>query len=172
MKITNKPDQVIVEHEGLTFVFNFNTLYKDILKSDILKYISLQELRQLFLVGTPNNIKEFLQKKIEFYDSSSEVNSFIYKGKQYWLDKQQRSCMKTVAESGLENIEIVFGDITITLPSEFIKQFILQLEVYAYKCFVVTAKHYQNISELYNPEDIINYDYTKGYPEKITFNYE
>jgi hypothetical protein len=41
MKITNKPDQVIVEHEGLTFVFNFNTLYKDILKSDILKYISL-----------------------------------------------------------------------------------------------------------------------------------
>jgi hypothetical protein len=32
---------------------------------------------------------------------------------------------------------------------------------------VVTAKHYQNISELYNPEDIINYDYTTGYPEKI-----
>ena len=30
MKITNKTDQVIVEHKGLTFVFNFNTLYKDI----------------------------------------------------------------------------------------------------------------------------------------------
>jgi hypothetical protein len=29
--------------------------------------------------------------------------------------------MKTVAESGLENIEIVFEDITITLPSEFVK---------------------------------------------------
>jgi hypothetical protein len=29
--------------------------------------------------------------------------------------------MKTVAESGLENIEIVFGDTTITLPSEFVK---------------------------------------------------
>ena len=34
MKITNKPDQVIVEHEGLTFVFDFNTLYKDILKCE------------------------------------------------------------------------------------------------------------------------------------------
>lgn len=167
MKITNKPDQVIVEHEGLTFVFNFNTLYKDILKSDILKYISLQELRQLFLIGTPNNIKEFLQKKIEFYDSSSEINSFIYKGNNYWLDKQQRSCMKTVAESGLENIEIVFEDQTITLPAYVVKQFILNLEAYAYKCYVNTAKHLQNVQNLHNYKDIINYDYTTGYPEKI-----
>jgi hypothetical protein len=49
--------------------------------------------------------------------------------------------MKTVAECGLENIEVVFGDITVTLPAEFVKQFILQLEAYAYKCYVVTAKH-------------------------------
>ena len=168
MKITNKPDQVIVEHEGLTFVFNFNTLYKDILKSDILKYISLQELRQLFLIGTPNNIKEFLQKKIEFYDSSSEINSFIYKGNNYWLDKQQRSCMKTVAESGLQEIEIVMGEHSLILPSEFVKQFILQLEAYAYKCYVITAKHLQEAKSLQTLEDIINYDYTTGYPEKIT----
>jgi hypothetical protein len=29
--------------------------------------------------------------------------------------------MKTVAECGLENIEIVFGDQNITLPAEFVK---------------------------------------------------
>lgn len=168
MKITNKPDQVIVEHEGLTFVFNFNTLYKDILKSDILKYISLQELRQLFLIGTPNNIKEFLQKKIEFYDSSSEINSFIYNGNNYWLDKQQRSCLKTVAESGLDSIEFIVGEVPITLPAEFVLKFILQLETYAYKCFVNTAKHQNTVKNLQNLEDIINYDYTTGYPEKIT----
>ena len=168
MKITNKTDQVIVEHKGLTFVFNFNTLYKDILKSDILKYISLQELRQLFLIGTPNNIKEFLQKKIEFYDSSSEVNSFIYKGHNYWLDKQQRSCMKTVAESGIQEIEIVMGEHSLILSAEFVKQFILQLEAYAYKCYVMTAKHLQAVQSLQTIEDILNYDYTTGYPEKIT----
>lgn len=167
MKITNKPDQVIVEHEGLTFVFNFITLYKDILKSDILKYISLQELRQLFLIGTPNNIKEFLQKKIEFYDSSSEINSFIYKGNKYWLDKQQRSCLKTVAESGLSEIEIVLGKESVCLTADVVKQFILQLEAYAYNCYIVTAKHISAAKSLQKDEDILNYDYTTGYPEKI-----
>lgn len=170
MKIINKPDQVIVEHEGLTFVFNFNTLYKDILKSDILKYISLQELRQLFLIGTPNNIKEFLQKKIEFYDSSSEVNSFIYKGSNYWLDKQQRSCIRTLTESGLDTIELILGTEILALSSEAAKQFIAQLEVYAYHCHITTAKHQQYINSLQNIEDIINYDYTTGYPEKLILN--
>lgn len=108
-----------------------------------------------------------LLKKIEQYDKSDNVNSFIYKGNKYWLDKQQRSCMKTVAESGLESIEIVFGDISITLPSEFVKQFILALEAYAYKCYVNTAKHLQTAASLENLEDILNYDYTTGYPEKI-----
>lgn len=116
----------------------------------------------------PTNLyKPILLKKIEQYDKSDNVNSFIYKGNKYWLDKQQRSCMKTVAESGLESIEIVFGDISITLPSEFVKQFILALEAYAYKCYVNTAKHLQIAASLENLEDILNYDYTTGYPEKI-----
>lgn len=167
MKITNKPSQVIVEHEGLTFVFNFNTLYEDMLNSDILKYISLQELRQLFLIGIPNNIKEFLQKKIEFYDSSSEVNSFIYKGKQYWLDKQQRSCMRTLLDSGIDSIEFYLGEEFINFPTDVIKTFIKDLEIYSHKCFINTAKHQQQIRSLEKIEDILNYDYTTGYPEKI-----
>ena len=153
--------------------YSFEDFYLSNLLSNeqLLNELDMQTLPETFLsvfgVRCIDYYKPILRKKIELYDKSLAVNSFIYKGKQYWLDKQQRSCMKTVAESGLENIEIVFGDTTITLPSEFIKQFILQLEAYAYKCFVVTAKHYQNISELCNPEDIINYDYTTGYPEKI-----
>jgi hypothetical protein len=91
----------------------------------------------------------------------------VYKGNKYWLDKQQRSCMRTVADSGLDIIEIVMGNEVLQLPSEFVKQFILQLEAYAYKCFVTTAKHQQNIKALQSIEDILNYDYTTGYPEKI-----
>lgn len=108
-----------------------------------------------------------LLKKIEQYDRSSNVNSFIYKGNKYWLDKQQRSCMKTVAESGLSEVEIVLDNNSIIVSSEFVKQFILQLEAYAYKCYVVTSKHLQAASLLNNPEDAIKYDYTIGYPEKI-----
>lgn len=170
MKITNKPDQVIVEHEGLTFVFDFNTLYKDILKSDILKYISLQELRQLFLIGTPNNIKEFLYKKIEFYDSSSEVNSFIYKNKEYWLDSKTRSSLYNLSKTSLDTIDFVLEDEIIKTSPDRLQKFINDLEVYSYKCFVNTFKHLKSIKDLKTVEDIINYDYTTGYPEKITLN--
>ena len=111
--------------------------------------------------------KDILLAQLNLYDHSDNVNSFVYKGNKYWLDKQQRSCMKTVAESGLKEIEIVFGDISVTLPSEFVRQFILALEAYAYKCYVVTAKHQHTIKSLENLEEILNYDYTMGYPEKI-----
>ena len=76
--------------------------------------------------------------------------------------------MKTVAESGLQEIEVVMGEHTLVLPAEFVKQFILQLEAYAYKCYVMTAKHLQAAQSLQTIEDILNYNYKTGYPEKIT----
>ena len=76
--------------------------------------------------------------------------------------------MKTVAESGLQEIEIVMGEHALVLPAEFVKQFILQIEAYAYKCYVITAKHLQSAQSLQTIEDVINYDYKAGYPEKIT----
>ena len=109
-----------------------------------------------------------LLKKIEMFDRSSEVNSFIYKGNKYWLDKQQRSCMKTVAESGLSEIEIIIGNDSLLLSAEQVKQFIINLEAYAYKCYITTNKHLHTAKSLIKLEDIINYDYTTGYPDKIT----
>ena len=85
---------------------------------------------------------------------------------EFW-EKRQCLAREYFAESGLSEIEIVFGAITLTLPAEFVKQFILQLEAYAYKCYVNTAKHQQKIQSLQTLEDILNYDYTTGYPEKI-----
>jgi hypothetical protein len=49
-----------------------------------------------------------------------------------------------------------------------LQEFINKLEVYAYECFIVTSKHIIKADELTKLEDIMNYDYTAGYPEKIT----
>lgn len=140
-------------------------------KIDILSNYSLEELDAIYKANQLGDIsymyKDILLKQSTIYDQSDEVNSFIYKGNKYWLDKQQRSCMKTVAESGLENVEVVLGEFNMVLPSEVLKQLILQLEAYAYKCYVVTAKHQQNIKSLQSIEDIINYNYKTGYPEKL-----
>ena len=141
-------------------------------KHDLLSSYSLKELDNIYKTNRLGNIeflyKDILLKQSELYDKSDNVNSFIYKGNKYWLDKQQRSCMKTVAESGLENIEVVLGPDTVVLPASFINKFILDLEAYAYKCYVVTAKHQQSIKSLNTLEDLFNYDYTTGYPDKIT----
>lgn len=133
-----------------------------------LEMATLPETMQKVLGNpAPHLYLPILLKKIEQYDRSDNVNSFIYKGNKYWLDKQQRSCMKTVAESGLKEVEVVLNNASIILPAEFVKQFILQLEAYAYKCYVTTAKHIQAASLLSNPEDALKYDYTIGYPDKI-----
>ena len=145
---------VITQKEDLISELDMNTLP--------------ETLHRVLGVYPTHLYQPILLKKIELYDRSSEVNSFIYKGNKYWLDKQQRSCMKTVAESGLPEIEVVIGNDSLVLPSEFVKNFILNLEAYAYKCYVTTNKHLQKAQSLSDLEDIINYDYTAGYPEKIT----
>lgn len=139
---------------------------------ELLSSYSLKELDNIYKSNKLGNFeflyKDILLRQASLYDQSDNVNSFIYKGNKYWLDKQQRSCMKTVAESGLDTIEVVMGDVSLELPAEFVKQFILALEAYAYKCYVNTAKHQQNIKGLTTVEEVLNYDYTTGYPDKIT----
>lgn len=148
--------------------FSLDTIVKN---DDLLSELEMETLQDTMqrVLGNPAThlYVPILLKKIEQYDRSENVNSFIYKGNKYWLDKQQRSCMKTVAESGLSEVEVVLNNNSVILPSEFVKQFILQLEAYAYKCYVNTAKHLQAAAALSNPEDALKYDYTTGYPDKI-----
>ena len=139
--------------------------------SDLLSNYSLKELENIYKSNKLGDFeflyRDILLRQLALYDQSDNVNSFIYKENKYWLDKQQRSCMKTVAESGLDTIEIVMGNISLVVPSDFVTQFIHQLEAYAYKCYVNTAKHKQAIDKLTTVEEALNYDFTTGYPEKI-----
>ena len=137
----------------------------------LLSEYSLKELDNIYKSNNLGNFeflyKDILLKQVTLYDKSENVNSFVYKGNSFWLDKQQRSCMKTVAESGLENIEVILGNNSAVLPASFINQFILDLEAYAYKCYVTTSKHQNAIKALQTVEEVLNYDYTTGYPDKI-----
>ena len=161
----------IITKNGNVYKFEDFYLSNIVNNEALLNELDMQYLpetfKSVFGVECIDSYKPILKKKIELYDKSQAVNSFIFKGKPYWLDKQQRACMKMIAESGLETVEIVLADQTFELPAEFVKQFIVSLEVYAYQCYVVTAKHLQNIETLWNPQEILNYDYTTGYPDKI-----
>lgn len=153
-------------HKATLLKSDFN---KEILNTPILNELTFADLQVLWkaLYGIPKNIKDILIKKIELYSSSESINSFIYNGKEYWLDKNNRTALWNLSNSSLGNLEVVIGDEIVVMNALKLKAFLLKLEVYAYKCFVNTFKHLKKAKELNNIEDIINYDYTTGFPEKI-----
>lgn len=113
-----------------------------------------------------------LQEKIKYYDTSLDVNSFYYNDKQYWYDKNTRVGLQNLANCSSENITLILDDNILELNLDKAKQFLSQLEVYAGKCYINTAKHLKSIKDLKTIEDLINYDYTSGYPSKIILEIE
>lgn len=143
--------------------------------------ITLEELKSLDLKNWDSlltslwgktlykHIIKVLKSKIEQYDGSEEVNSFLINGNKFWLDKATRVGLMHLANCSKDNIQLVLGDKILTIPVDKAKDFLAQLEVYAGQCYLQTQKHLLAIKELRTIEDIINYDYTKGYPDKLNF---
>lgn len=169
MKHIIKNSSIVIITDNYKVELPKNNFNKAILDEDVLQELSFDDLLQIWkdLYGIPKNIKEILKKKIELYSSSSNVNSFIYNNKEYWLDKNNRNSLQNLANSSLGEIEFIVGNDVLTMSSLKLKAFLLKLENYAHKCFVNTFKHLNFIKDLNTIEDIINYDYTTGYPEKI-----
>ena len=168
MLITDLGPKLKVSVNNEIFYFEKNKLYQQLLSSNLLKLTSLKELKPLFIIGIPNNIKDFLKQKIQLYKDSFTINSFTYKNKEYWLDSKTRSSLYNLSKSNLDKIEFILGNEIINITPNKLQDFINNLEIYAYRCFVNTRKHLINVDGLSKLEDIINYDYTTGYPEKIT----
>lgn len=111
-----------------------------------------------------------LKSKIEQYDSSEEVNSFLINGNKFWLDKATRVGLMHLANCSTDTLQLVLGNQILTIPVDMAKQFLAQLEVYAGKCYLQTQKHLLALKDLRTIDDIMNYDFTAGYPEKLSLN--
>ena len=116
------------------------------------------------------SLKNILKKSIVYYDNSKYVNSFYYQDKQYWLSKDVRIGLFRLIDSGAKQITLQLNDNYLIISSDKLKEFLNQLEVYAGKCFSITAEHLQNIKQLSTIEELLKYDYTAKYPNKITLN--
>lgn len=116
------------------------------------------------------SLKNILKKSIVYYDNSKYVNSFYYQDKQYWLSKDVRIGLFRLIDSGAKQITLQLNDNYLIISSDKLKEFLNQLEVYAGKCFSITAEHLQNIKQLSTIEELLKYDYTAKYPNKIILN--
>jgi phage tail sheath gpL-like len=68
-----------------------------------------------------------------------------------------------------ENTTLWYGNQSFTLQLNMAIQMLYAIEVYASKCYDNTQKHLANVEKLETLEEIIEYDYHTGYPEKLEF---
>ena len=116
-------------------------------------------------------LKKLKNDEITKYDTSSNVNVFSLNGVDVWLDKDTRVGLMnstTIAKNmGQENTILWLGTVKITVKCDRAIQLLSALEMYALSCFNKTAEHKKNVEALSTINEIVSYDYTVGYPEKL-----
>lgn len=163
-----------ISHDNRYYVINKDDSLKSLLTHEGLLRLPLSVWKGLF--ERKDGVCYFklmlpvLEAVIKAYDKSSNVNSFYYNDKEYWLDKATRVGLQNLANCSTGNMSLVLGSEIIELPVDKVKEFLAQLEVYAGKCYINTTQHLLAIKELKTVEDVVKYDYTSGYPDKITLN--
>ena len=120
-------------------------------------------------------IKHFEEKinEINHYDSSDEVNIFYIQGLPVWLDKATRAGLKLRFEAelaiGKTDTTLWYDNMQFPLSLENAMHMLYAIEVYASACYDNTQLHLSNVDKLETIDEIKNYDYRNGYPEKLNF---
>lgn len=129
-----------------------------------------------FTQKAPVTLESVKQKKLgqlSAYDNSDAVNSFTIGDESMWLTPQQRQQVSMQIQAnedlGREEMTKWFNGKQFTFTLFKWRQMLSALEVYAGDALNATEMHKANINNLNTIEDIQNYDYTVGYPEKLVF---
>ena len=111
--------------------------------------------------------------EITAYDKSANVNSFFLGDTPMWLTVSERQQIATQISAneaiGRTEMGKWFGGHEFTFPLATWKQMLVALEVYAGDALNVTEAHKAAVIALESVEDVEAYDYTTGYPQKLTF---
>ena len=112
-------------------------------------------------------------RDIKHYDSSSSVNEFYISDMPLWLDKATRAGLKLRFDAeiamGKTDTILWYNSYQFPLSLESAIQMLYALEVYASACYDNTQAHLAVVEKLTTIEEVKNYDYTTGYPEKLRF---
>ena len=115
--------------------------------------------------------QKMVQEQIDKYDTSPSVNGFMLNGLRVWLNKDTRvglmNSTQIAKAMGKATTTLWFGGMQIEVDCDKAIQLLSALEMYALECFNVTAAHKKAVAELNTVEEVLEYDYTKGYPEQL-----
>lgn len=118
--------------------------------------------------------KEAVVAEITAYDSSSAVNGFILNGERVWLDFELRDRVyqgnERLQRIGRTDTTLWLGNKCYNLSIEQAQNIISHIEAYAKDCYNVTAAHKVAVEKLQTVEEVLGYDYKRGYPEMLTMS--
>lgn len=122
---------------------------------------------------TLNDYRDMMKDKVTDYDSSSEINVFYVSGIAIWLDKATRAglLLRFQAEKaqGIEDTTLWYQGMQFPLKVEQAIQMLYAIELYASACYDNTQRHLAEITKLTDKDEVMAYDYTTGYPERLRF---
>lgn len=115
--------------------------------------------------------QKMVLEQIDKYDTSPSVNGFMLNGQRVWLNKDTRVGLMNSTQiakgMGKTTTTLWFGGMEIEVNCDKAIGLLSALEMYALECFNVTAAHKKAVAELNTVEEVLGYDYTKGYPEQL-----
>ena len=128
------------------------------------------------LVEYESDIEEVRKMKIseiQIFDKSTDVNSFKIEGESVWLDKSTRvglfNSISIEKNAGKSDTVLWYDAIKYIIPISDALSMLNEIEMYALNCYNVTQSHIAAVKSLQTIEEIENYDYTVGYPVKLSF---
>ena len=111
--------------------------------------------------------------ELEAYNDSDSVNEFSISNNPMWLNFDERSRLQKAVDAkeamGKTSMTKVWNGVDFTFPLSTWKAMLAALEDYAFDCQNVTDSHKAAINALESVEDVEEYDFTTGYPEKLSF---
>lgn len=121
-------------------------------------------------------IEEAKQEKLSAlvaYNESEDVNSFTVGEQQMWLDFDERSRLYKAVDAkealGKSDMTKSWRGQDFTFSIQQWKMMLAALENYAYDCQNTTDGHIAAIELMDNVQNIKDYNYTIGYPDKLIF---
>lgn len=113
-------------------------------------------------------------QKLNTYDNSNAVNEFtINNSIKAWFTVQERTNYKNSLDSakllGVDTLQFFVGDQAFSISVDIADGLLATIQMYADACFIQTKNHENAIKALETIEEVDNYDFTIGYPNKLNF---
>lgn len=110
--------------------------------------------------------------EVEDYYRSNSVSGFFIGDRLFNLPPASERMMfvehiKAYIEAGKDDSTFVFDGITLTVIEAF--DMLMEMMVYSTECYLNYLNHVNNIKKLLSETDILDYDFTTGYPDVLRF---